>query len=121
MTSEADSMLILPAKFIHATHVWFTFVIRLSAVLRGWLVRRCSGDIVLLQFGCRKVLIETVWLLPPIQHDSVGIQKKKKIINFMLYFTWGDTNKLKRFVGTEIIRKLTSCFYYLSNHGSHVF
>lgn len=78
MTSEADSMLILPAKFIHATHVWFTFVIRLSAVLRGWLVRRCSGDIVLLQFGCRKVLIETVWLLPPIQHDSVGIQKKKK-------------------------------------------
>ncbi|KAG5521654.1 hypothetical protein RHGRI_034024 [Rhododendron griersonianum] len=26
----------------------------IQSVLRGWLVRRCSGDIVLLQFGCRK-------------------------------------------------------------------
>jgi len=37
-------------RFVDVCHA----SVLIQSVIRGWLVRRCSGDIVLLQFGCRK-------------------------------------------------------------------
>ncbi|KAK3012885.1 hypothetical protein RJ639_009235 [Escallonia herrerae] len=38
--------------------------IGIQSVIRGWLVRRCSGDIGLIQFGAKKVLIDSAAFVP---------------------------------------------------------
>ena len=65
------SLIVYLRSFLYPQNFLQFMVLNFFAVIRGWVVRRCSGDVGLLQFGCKKVLIDSCLAFCSLCNDQV--------------------------------------------------